>query len=365
MFFEEFTVFMRILLLGGTGAMGAHLTELLNEKSEVEYVYVTSRKPYADKARIKYLEGNAKDITFLRTVLSINHWDCIVDFMTYTCEELNNRISLLLSSCDQYIFLSSARCYAGSSERITENTPYLVDSVSDIDYLSTNEYGLEKGRSEKLIKSSGLNWTIVRPYITYSENRLQLGVYEKEEWLYRALHGRTIVFSKDIANKMTTLTYGYDVAMGISKLIGNFESLGQSYHITQTESIKWSKILEYYQNAIEKFTGKRPAVFFEETCGNLKYPQRCYQVKYDRLFDRSFDSTKIGAYIDLNSFINTEAGIFKCISAFVNNQRWKTINWLDEARKDKLTGDFTPLREINGYKQRIKYILCRFFNICI
>ena len=40
----------------------------------------------------------------------------------------------------------------------------------------------------------------------------QLGVLEKELWLYRALNGRTIVFSKDIAEKSTTLTYGYDVA---------------------------------------------------------------------------------------------------------------------------------------------------------
>lgn len=229
---------MRILLLGGTGAMGVHLAQLLNDRSDVEYVYVTSRSVRADKGRIKYLVGNAKDINFLKEALAITQWDCIVDFMTYTSEELENRISLLLSVCKQYIFLSSARCYADSKEKITEKTPYLVDAIKDDTYLSTKEYGLEKGRSEIIVKQSGTNWTIIRPYITYSEDRLQLGVYEKEDWLYRALHGRTIVFSKDIADKFTTLTYGLDVARGISQLIGVKSAIEQEFHITQTESVR-------------------------------------------------------------------------------------------------------------------------------
>ena len=48
--------------------------------------------------------------------------------------------------------------------------------------------------------------------LPYYNNRLQLGIFEKEIWLQRALDGKKIVFSRNIASKYTTLTYGYDVA---------------------------------------------------------------------------------------------------------------------------------------------------------
>ena len=90
----------------------------------------------------------------------------------------------------------------------------------DEEYLKTDEYALSKARQEKILEESGyLNWTIIRPYITYSKERLQLGIYEKEDWLYRVLNGKTIIFSKDIEKYKTTLTYGYDVANIIADLI--------------------------------------------------------------------------------------------------------------------------------------------------
>lgn len=119
-------------------------------------------------------------------------------------------------------------------------------------------------------------------------------------------------------------------------------------------------ILEFYLDAIEESTGKRPKVLMENDCGNLKYPYRKYQVLYDRLYNRAFDCQKISNYIDISSFVATEVGLHNCVSVFVTNKKWKSINWIDEARKDRLTGEFTPLNEITGLKQKIKYLLYRF-----
>ena len=85
--------------------------------------------------------------------------------------------------------------YANENGRITEKSKRLLDVCTDEEYLKTDEYALTKVRQENILLSSGKkNWTIIRPYITYNVERLQLGVYEKENWLYRALHGRSIVF---------------------------------------------------------------------------------------------------------------------------------------------------------------------------
>ena len=106
-----------------------------------------------------------------------------------------------------------------------------------------------------LINSTKKNWTIIRPYITYSEERLQLGVLEKEAWLYRAMHNRPIVSSADINNKVTTLTYGFDVAKGINAIIGQEAAFGEAFHITSSGSITWNNVLEIYTNVLEKHLG--------------------------------------------------------------------------------------------------------------
>ena len=162
--------------------------------------------------------------------------------MVYTTAGFKERVNYLLDATTQYVFLSSARVYADSEQPITETSPRLLDISQDEEFLSTDEYSLSKARQEDILRNSGRNnWTIIRPYITYSENRLQLGVLEKEEWLYRAIHGRTIVFSIDINTKLTTLTYGLDVAKGITAIIGKPNTLGGIFHITLEESITWSE----------------------------------------------------------------------------------------------------------------------------
>ncbi len=228
---------MKVLILGGTGAMGVHLVQLL-ARDCVEVV-VTSRSRQNSKGSVQYMQGDAHDMDFLQTILQ-DHWDAIVDFMVYTTASFKERVHLLLEGTSQYIFISSARVYANSSKPISETSSRLIDVSHDLEFLSTDEYSLTKARQEDVLRDSHhSNWTIIRPYITYSKNRLQLGVLEKEEWLYRALHNRTIVFSKDIYSRLTTLTYGLDVSIGIMSVIGNSMTLGNSFHITSNDPKRW------------------------------------------------------------------------------------------------------------------------------
>lgn len=73
----------------------------------------------------------------------------------------------------------------------------------------------------------------------YNTYRLQIGVYEKEDWIRRALEGRTIVFPEDIVGKKTSLIYGPDIAGAVVNFIGNEKAYGQAYHITNDESYIW------------------------------------------------------------------------------------------------------------------------------
>jgi len=167
----------KILLLGGTGAMGMHLVQLLTNTEH--HVVVTSRRSRQDHDNITYVLGNAHDDIFLKSLLK-QGFEVIVDFMVYNTLEFQKRYSLLLGSCEQYVFISSSRVYANSDSPITESSPRLLDTCTDSLYLQTDEYALTKARQEDcLFNSNRNNFTIVRPYITYDKYRLQLGVWKK------------------------------------------------------------------------------------------------------------------------------------------------------------------------------------------
>lgn len=347
----------RILILGGTGAMGAHLVNIL--KNSDNEVLVTTRKQRASYCNITYIQGNAHDETFIRYILKENV-DVVVDFMVYHTEEFKRRALLILDACKQYVYLSSSRVYSGNDDIITEETPRLLDVSRDEEYLSTDEYALAKARQEDILRQSGKsNWTIIRPYITYSEIRLQLGVNEKETWLYRALHGHTIVFSDDIAKNYTTLTYGYDVARGIASIIGNLKASGEAFHITQSRPLKWSEVLDLYLSVIEEKTGRRPKVQMRPKSPNLALGKS--QVMYDRWYNRKFDSAKIGKFIQTDSFLPPEEGLRKCLMAFIDNPQYNDINWALEAQYDRWTGEcYLPFRKDWTWKQCLRYYLNRF-----
>lgn len=347
----------KVLLLGGTGVMGAHLAEILSNQGI--YVDVTTRRNHKDSGNIHFILGNAHDTAFVSQLLKQGNYDAVVDFMVYTTTEFKSRVEIFLKGTRQYIFISSARVYTNSELPVREeDTPRLLDSCNNLEYLATDEYALSKARQEDALRNCDKhNWTIIRPYITYSEKRLQLGVLEKETWLWRALHGRTIVFSKDIAEKVTTLTYGLNVSEAISALIGKRDVLGETFHITCNTSCRWSDILDIYLDTMEVLLGKRPKVLMIENALNLTTNGK-WQVM-DRLFNRSFNNEKINKYFNTNDFLPVKDGLSKCLRAFIKHPHFDYVLPRREAYYDRLTGEWARKSDFAETKSWIKYIIFR------
>lgn len=349
---------MNILILGGTGAMGLPLVRLLSTQHTV---YVTSRSFHDSTGNVKFIKGNALKKNFLDEVLSMFHWDAIVDFMVYPSNELKELLPLFLDSTEQYVFISSARVYAESEKTISEATPRLLDVSEDLEYLKTDEYALAKAREEDMLFASGRNnFTIVRPSLTYNSHRLQLGVLEKENWLYRALHGRTIVFSEDVNDKLTTMTWGEDVSRGISSIVGERKALGEVFHITYNESLKWSEVLDIYLNVLQKHLGKNVPVVLTKKSTNLNFKSKIYQLIYCRYFNRTFNNSKISHFCDISAFKTPQEGLAVCLSDFLKSPTFQIIDWAIEATNDRVTGEVTPLNEIPGAKNKVNYLLYRY-----
>ncbi|EKO3621486.1 hypothetical protein P0F04_003281 [Vibrio metschnikovii] len=347
---------MKILVLGGTGAMGVHLVRILVEQGHE--VFVTSRHRSGIFDNVNFIQGNAHNLDFLSGLLN-QGWGAIVDFMVYNTPEFQWRYFLILGATKQYFFISSSRVYANSDEPLKETSPRLLDVIEDKDYLNTDEYALTKARQENLLFESGRkNWTIIRPYITYDDERLQLGVLEKEDWLYRVLQGRSIVVSKDIQHRNTTLTSGQDVARSICALIGKESALGEAFHITNNQSITWRQVLEVYQRVLSEH-GLNVNIVEQELEVFLAWRKGKYQIIYDRLFNRTFNNEKINRFTSTANFISPQQGLEQCLANFINNKScsFHSIDWREEALKDRAVRESTSLTEISGMKQKIKYQL--------
>lgn len=352
---------MNILILGGTGAMG---TPLVSALKQYHTIYVTSRTAYKSTDNVKYIQGNAREKDFLEKVLTMFLWDAVVDFMVRGAE-FESLTELFLSNTKQYIFISSARVYAQSDTPITEKNPRLLDICQDKEYLATNEYALSKAREENILYKSGKNnFTIIRPTITYNDYRLQLGVLEKENWLYRVLHGRTIVFSDDIRTKLTTMTHGDDVATGIASVIGEEKAYGETFHITYNNSLLWDDVLNVYKMVLEKHLNKEVKIKYTEKSTNLQFKHKIYQVIYCRYFNRTFDNSKIAKFCDIERFKPPQKGLAKCLENFLQNPKFGNIDWNLEAVNDRVSGEKTPLKEISGIKNKV-YYLCYRYNLTL
>ena len=352
---------MTVLVLGGTGAMGKPIVRKLADSGNS--VIVTSRHKQSNEGNIKYLLGDAHDVIFLKTILS-ERYDAIVDFMVYTPEEFSQRVDTLLEATDHYIFLSSSRVYADSGlVPITELSDRLFDTTDNKEFVKSEEYAMAKAQEENMLLSHRKkNYTIIRPYITYNDNRLQLGIYEKELWLQRALSGKKIVVCNCIMDKITTLTYGDDVAERIACLIGKEQVKGEVFHITAGTPIKWADVLALYLDVLEEHVGKRPEVVYINNLDSLSEEEHYYQMHYDRMYNRIFDNSKINKVLgESRDCIEPIEGLRMCLENFLEGeQKFIYKRWRQEAVFDRLTGEKEKLRNIPGLVDKMRYIAYRY-----
>jgi len=83
-----------VLILGGTGAMGTHLCKHL-DNGEWKIAVTSRREQVSESSSLRYIQGNAKDISFVRELLAGCKYDVIIDFMSYTTAEFQERYDLL------------------------------------------------------------------------------------------------------------------------------------------------------------------------------------------------------------------------------------------------------------------------------
>ena len=284
----------KILVLGGTGAMGKYVVPLLAEKGYLVDVYsmddVTSDNP-----NIRYFKKDCYNIDSLREILA-EGYDCIIDYLIYERNKFVDRYKLFLENTKHYIYLSTYRIYADLEHPVRETSPRLLDVSEDYSLLATNDYCLHKAKGESLLLNSEYkNFTIVRPSITFSLFRYQLTTLEADNTVGRALRGKKVLLPKGAADKIGTLTWAGDTAKFFAAVVLNPKAYGETYSFTTHENYTWREIAEIYKDICgldyEFIDDEDYIDIIAGPDGNKRGIG--FQLRYDREFDRDMDNSKI------------------------------------------------------------------------
>lgn len=281
-----------ILLIAGGGTLGEYTSkELLQKECNVEVICLEDY--VSDNDRLSYIKANA-DYDFLSDFLKDKHYDGIVNFIHYTDTEEYKRIHMLLcAKTSHLVFLSSYRVYADSKSAITENSPQLIDVLDDKDFLENEDYAIPKSKNERfIVNESGTdNWTIVRPVISFSKRRLDIVTVGSRTILDRAKRGEKIWLPEATKN----LVAGVDWAGNSGKLIANVllcdNTKGEAYTVSSAQNITWGELADIYTELVG---AEFEWVGTEEYSEHQHYTRELpWILKYDRLFNRKIDNTKI------------------------------------------------------------------------
>ncbi len=282
----------KILVIGGTGAMGVYLVPELVKKGFEVHVPSLDDAEQTD-GNPKFFKADMKDIDTLKKVLA-EKYDAIVDFLVYPEKQFHERFQLFLDSTDHYIYLSSYRIYAGDCP-INEESARLLDVSTNKEYLDLweHEYSLYKAVGEDILRNSGYkNWSIVRPAITYSKRRFQLVTLEASVVVNRAMGGKKILLPKEAKNVRGTMSWAGDVAKMFTGIILNERAYGETFTFATAENHTWGEIADIYNELTGvEFVWIDKQDYCDLICANN--PHVTWQLEYDRLFDRVIDNSKI------------------------------------------------------------------------
>lgn len=282
----------KVLVLGSSGAMGQYIVPYLADMGySVTAVSLDNEKPYNDN--VTCIKGNAKDKVFLGGLLS-QKFDGVIDFMYYTNQAFREYYKLFLDNTKHYIFLSSCRVYANEEVPVKESSPRLLDVSCDPQLLSSDDYCINKAKTENMLLLSDYdNWTIVRPATTFSKMRYQLVTLEAVNCVGRAQKGKKVVLPKQAKDVPATLCWAGDVSMMIAKLLFNEKAKREIFNVCSSEARTWGEIAEYYN----KICGLEAVWVDKEDYLKILSPElklnTRWQLEYARLFNRSTDNTKV------------------------------------------------------------------------
>ena len=279
-----------ILLLGGTGTLStAVLHEALVQNYHVTVMNRGTNNTNLPKG-VDVIICDYRNQTDLQDKCSSHTYDVVVDFLSRVPADIERVYPIFKDRCKQYIFISSACVYRRAKEDfpIKETSP---KPNRDWSY-NTEKYESEL-KLQELAKDAKSYYTIIRPYITYNEERIPFGIapsYKFHRTIIERIKAGKPWFVWDDGKAITTVTYTKDFAIGVVGLFLNKKAKNEDFHITGDHSYSQMEVAEMLFQKLGMPT-KIISISKEKLLEAL--PEYRGMLIGDRILDAKFDNSKI------------------------------------------------------------------------
>ncbi len=301
---------MKVLFIGGTGNISTSSSRLALEKGIDLYLLNRGTRD-VDIPGAKVITADINDKAQAAVALKDHSWDCVVNWIAFTPDQIERDIELFAGRCKQYIFISTASAYQKppSHPVITESAP-LANPYWDY---SRDKIACEDALT-KAYRENGFPITIVRPSLTYDTViPLPIGGWTDYTMVDRMKKGLEVIVPGD-GTSLWVVTHAEDFAKGFVGLLGHQQAIGQSFHITTDELLTWNQIYEATAAAVgvEANIVHVPSDLMVSIDDSLTGT-----LLGDKVYSVIFDNTKIKTFVpDFVATIPFNVGIRKTIQWF-------------------------------------------------
>lgn len=303
-----------VLIIGGTGCLSSAVVKsCLDDGLQVVTI---NRGHHQDKllAGVELLKADKHDADRIKTGLNGRHFDAVIDFLSYTKEDLNKSLELYSQFADQYIFLSSCAVYKMAdgrecdedSEKVNQSWPYSVQKWDA-------ECFLEKKASEL-----GLHYTIVRPSITFGDTRIPYGImppYGYHGTVLKRIAARKPLIRWEGGETGINMMRVEDFARALVMLIGDARAYGEAFNISGEEYYTFNDVIkslerklgqkiELFDVSAAEYAAEVPRRYGEIISGRTT-TSKCSMAKFKRL------------YPEYKQEYNLDEGISMTVDAYV------------------------------------------------
>ena len=114
---------MKVLLIGGTGAISTACSRLCVERGMS--LWLLNRGNHLDRIPrgARFMPADVNDVETVKKMLARSEWDCVVDWTIMTPQQAIRDINLFAGRTKQFIYISSTSVYQSLDRRISEDDP--------------------------------------------------------------------------------------------------------------------------------------------------------------------------------------------------------------------------------------------------
>ncbi|QMS89040.1 NAD-dependent epimerase/dehydratase family protein [Nostoc edaphicum CCNP1411] len=209
---------MRILIMGGTRFIGVYLTQLLVEQGHEVVLFNRGNRPAPSLQGVGQIIGDRTDATQLKAKLSQENFDVIFDNNGRELTDTQPLAEIFQDRVQQFVYMSSAGVYLKS------------DQLPHVEGDPVDPKSRHKGKheTEAYLTQLGLPFTSIRPTYIYGPRNYN----ELEGWFFdRIVRDRPIPIPGNGLH-ITQLGHVKDLALAMTKVLGNKQAIGQIYNIS-------------------------------------------------------------------------------------------------------------------------------------